>query len=575
MPAPPARPASHQFPAHMLAPRQSFQVEVDTPRNVDDAVDSVLAGGWPEVNSYSERTHSALRRDIARGIAEELFPHLFEPVIAAAERIKGLVVETRFDVATRLSQELNNTILLKREDTQKIKSFKGRGAAYKITGLSEADRSRGVIAGSAGNHGQGVADVAQQLGIPATIVMPEGVPDIKRQQVAAYGARVVLRGESFTDAYAHSLELQKKENLTYVEPFNDLEVILGQATVGLEMLRERPDMTHVVVPVGGGGLIGGIAQYLKSVRPDIRVIGAQYDQSDAVVQSIALGERVKLDYVGKLADGVAVKEPGELTLRLIRDHVDELLVIPEAAIRLAMDDIYQETRVYPEAAGAIGLAGAKQLIERDDLRRAVIGTIITGSNISPEMIAYNSREVEFLRGKRTSLYIGLPEVPGALRRLCETGLGSRNIQKFEYTYSDDSDAVIAITLGTADTSDREALTENLRAQGYAYKDISDDELLRHHAEHLNGGRSSYTGPATSFEIKFPERPNALLNFLRVMGDDFNIGRFHYEENGSDTGQVLITYHTADRSELQKRLRATGYQYAEIDLEPLLGKQAVR
>ncbi len=458
-------------------------------------------------------------------------------------RVYDVATESALEPAPRLSARLGNRVLLKREDQQPIFSFKLRGAYNKMVGMDRAVRARGVIAASAGNHAQGVALAAQRLGGPAVIVMPVTTPPVKIDAVRARGAEVVLVGDSFTDAYAHAVQLQEERQLTFVHPFDDPDVIAGQGTVGMEILRQHhvPEygpLHAIFVPIGGGGLIAGVAAYVKAVQPDVKVIGVQTEESNAMARSLAAGRRVTLHEVGLFSDGTAVRIVGQHTFGLCRRHVDEVICVDTDALCAAIKDAYQDTRTLLEPAGALAIAGCKQYVERTGVRDANLVAIASGANMNFDRMRFVAERAE-VGEQREALYaVTLPEERGSFRRFCAL-LGTRNVTEFNYRISDSRIAHIFVGLQVSGRDDAHALARVFAQAGFATLDLTDDELAKLHLRHLVGGRSALAVDERVFRFEFPERPGALMRFLTSMSPNWNISLFHYRNQGSDYGRILV------------------------------------
>jgi threonine dehydratase len=422
---------------------------------------------------------------------------------------------------------------------QPVFSFKLRGAYNKMAHLSQAELARGVICASAGNHAQGVALAAQKLRCRATIVMPLTTPQIKVDAVAARGATVELHGESFQEAYAHSLILAKKHRLTFVHPYDDPLVIAGQGTIGMEILRQHQHPIHALfVPVGGGGLIAGIAAYVKAISPGTRIIGVQPVDSNAMQQSLAAGKIVTLPHVNIFADGVAVKRVGDETFRLAQRYVDDMMTVDTDEICAAIKDIYEDTRSVMEPAGGLAVAAAKRYAAAHRIRGKTLVAICCGANMNFDRLRFVAERAELGEAREAVLAVTLPERPGAFRTLCRA-LGNRAITEFNYRYAPGPDAHVFIGVQLRSKSEKPALLKQLRGAGLPAIDLSDNEMAKLHARHLVGGRSPHDLQERVFRFEFPERPGALMNFLSHMRHDWNITLFHYRNHGADYGRVLV------------------------------------
>ena len=527
------------------------------------------------LSGYDETTRLALARADAEAHAPYLFvveklqgerAEVVRAVQSAVERIRPVIPWTRLETMTKLTNETGSTILLKREDESAIRSFKGRGAMNMIAQLPPEQRAGGVMAATMGNHGQGVVRAANYYGVPATLVVPIGTPDVKVEASKSRGAHVIKHGQTFGEAKAYVEELAATTSMVNIPAYDHPDVITGQATIGLEMITERPDIQYYVLPIGGGGMAAGIAEFIKTVNPSAKVIGVQYDKSDAAAQSFRNGQLVTLARPGNFAEGVSVSTPGTLTMAKINEFVDQIVTVPENEIRLAQHSIFEQTGIYPEAAGALGLAGVLNLIKTEDLKGAVLATIDSGANIDPRAFAENVSEVNYLLGKETTVEVTLPEQPGAFRTLAERLLAQHNVVGFDYVYSNDASASILLSVRTADHADRQKVNDLLQGYGYPSRDLSNDRSLRKRRANMHGGQGSYTGQSCAYLVTFPERTGALVHFLKVMNDKYNIGRFHYRATGGDEGEVFITFQADDQAKLEARLQETGYSFDYLDGE---------
>jgi len=480
-------------------------------------------------------------------------------------RVYDVAKETPLQKARQLSERLGNQILLKREDLQPVHSFKLRGAYNKLAQLSEAERARGVVTASAGNHAQGVALAAQKLGITAHIVMPRTTPELKVKSVRAYGGHALLHGDSFPEALAFSLKLVEEKGYVYVHPFDDPEVIAGQGTVGMELLRQQPAALNAIfVPVGGGGLIAGIAAYVKYLRPTIKIIGVEADDSNCLQAALAAGERVILQQVGLFADGVAVAQIGEHTFNICRDYVDEVISVDSDAICAAIKDLYEDTRQITEPAGALALAGIKQYVERSGAHGQTFAAITSGANINFDRLRHVAERAELGEKREAIIAVTIPERPGSFKAFCEA-LGQRQITEFNYRYHHSRDAHIFVGVQTDPVLDpRTALVEKLRGDGFPVVDLTDNELAKLHIRHTVGGHGKAVCDEMVFRFEFPERPGALFKFLERLGGRWNISLFHYRNHGSADGRVLAALQVppSERSEVIKALDAIGYCYID-------------
>lgn len=454
-------------------------------------------------------------------------------------KVYDVAVETPLEFAPQLSQRTGNTILLKREDTQSVFSFKLRGAYNKMAHLPKSALARGVIAASAGNHAQGVALSAKRLGCRAVIVMPTTTPGVKVDAVRALGAEVILHGDSFSDAYTHALTLEKKQHLTFVHPFDDPDVIAGQGTIGMEILRQHAEPIEAIfVAIGGGGLISGIAAYIKQLRPEIKIIGVQTVDSDAMVRSIHAGRRITLTDVGLFSDGTAVKQVGVETFRLTREYVDDFVIVDTDAICAAIKDVFQDTRSVLEPAGALALAGAKQYASEHKLKGKTLVAIACGANMNFDRLRFVAERAEVGESREAIFAVTLPEQRGSFRAFCEL-VGNRNVTEFNYRISDATSAYVFVGIQVSSLAEPNRIANNFRKHGFDTLDLTHDEMAKTHLRHMVGGRSSLAGNELLYRFEFPERPGALMRFLNSMKPEWNISLFHYRNQGADYGQILI------------------------------------
>jgi threonine dehydratase len=454
-------------------------------------------------------------------------------------KVYDVAIETPLDHAPQLSLRTGNTILLKREDTQSVFSFKLRGAYNKMAHLPKSSLARGVIAASAGNHAQGVALSAKRLGCKAVIVMPTTTPGVKVDAVRALGAEVVMHGDSFSDAYAHAITLEKKQQLTFVHPFDDPDVIAGQGTIGMEILRQHAEPIEAIfVAIGGGGLISGIAAYVKQLRPEIKIIGVQTVDSDAMVRSVQAGRRITLTDVGLFSDGTAVKQVGVETFRLARQYVDDYVVVDTDAICAAIKDVFQDTRSVLEPAGALALAGAKQYAHQHKLKGKTLVAIACGANMNFDRLRFVAERAEVGESREAIFAVTLPEQRGSFRAFCEL-VGNRNVTEFNYRISDATSAYVFVGIQVSSLTEPNRIANNFRKHGFDTLDLTHDEMAKTHLRHMVGGRSGLASNELLYRFEFPERPGALTRFLSSMKPEWNISLFHYRNQGADYGQILI------------------------------------
>lgn len=480
-------------------------------------------------------------------------------------RVYEAAIETPLEESATLSNALGNRVLLKREDMQPVFSFKLRGAYNKIAHLDQADRQKGVITASAGNHAQGVAYAAGRLGIPATIVMPVTTPAIKVAAVERLGGEIVLHGDNYSEAEERCRALIAETGRTFIHPFDDELVIAGQGTVADEMLRQSSGrMDAVFVPVGGGGLLAGVAGYLKLLCPEVKVIGVEPVDSDAMARSLAAGRRLKLESVGIFADGVAVREVGRLTFDICHKYVDEIICVDVDEICSSIKSIYQATRTVVEPAGALALAGLKRYVGRNGVTGQTLAAINSGANMNFDRLRYVA-ERSLIGEKREALFaVTIPEIPGALRTFCQHVIADRNITEFNYRLSARDQAHIFVGISTRGGEERYAFGRQLSEHGFEHLDLTEDELAKTHIRHMVGGKSPQARGERLFRFWFPERPGALGRFLDTMGAGWNISLFHYRTQGSDFGRVLIGLEIAEQENeaLENFLSSLGYRYME-------------
>ena len=460
-----------------------------------------------------------------------------QKILTAA--VYDVAVETPLDFAKNLSHRSNNRIFIKREDLQPVFSFKLRGAYNKMAQLSDEELQRGVITASAGNHAQGVALSAKKLGCKAIIVMPKTTPQIKVDAVKNLGGEVVLAGESFNDAYDYAMRLVDEKNMVYIPPFNDPFVIAGQGTIGMEITRQHPrKIDAIFVQIGGGGLAAGIAAYIKNVRPDIKVIGVQTNDSDDMKQSIEKGEIITLPEVGLFSDGTAVKKVGKETFALCRDLLDEIITVNTDAVCSAIKDIFDDTRVITEPAGALSLAGLKAYIQRENAHNQTLIAIASGANINFHRLRHVSERTELSERREAILAVTIPERPGSFLKFIEI-LGDRNITEFNYRYGDDQQAHIFVGIQTAGMDDLNQIKQKLQDERLPVLDLTDNETAKVHIRYMVGGRTHKIKNERVLSAQFPEHPGALPRFLRAMKSQWNITLFHYRNHGADYGRVLV------------------------------------
>lgn len=477
-------------------------------------------------------------------------------------RVYDVAEESSLELAPGISARIGNTVLLKREDTQPVFSFKLRGAYNKMARLTPAELKRGVIAASAGNHAQGVALSASKLGCRAIIVMPVTAPQVKVDAVRAWGVEVVLAGESFTEAYEHAKELEKKEKLTFVHPFDDPDVIAGQGTVGMEILRQHSGpIDAVFVPIGGGGLIAGVAAYIKQLRPEIKIIGVQTVDSDAMARSTKAGRRVTLSDVGLFSDGTAVKLVGSETFRLTQKYVDDFVLVDTDAICAGVKDVFQDTRSVLEPAGALAVAGAKRYAAIHKLKGKTLVAITSGANMNFDRLRFVAERADVGEAREALFALTLPEERGSFLKLC-AAVGKRSVTEFNYRISDADQAHVFVGLQIKSAAETDRLADNFRKKGFPTLDLTGNEMAKTHLRYMVGGHSAMANHEKLFRFEFPERPGALMRFLGAMSPDWNISLFHYRNQGDDYARVLVGIQVppSDKKSFKAFLDGLGYPY---------------
>ena len=490
--------------------------------------------------------------------------HYIEKIFTAP--VYDVATKTPLDAMPRLSDRLGHNVLCKREDLQPVFSFKVRGAYTKMYRLNEAERARGVICASAGNHAQGVALSANRLGIRAVIVMPVTTPAIKIDAVRRLGGEqveIVLHGDYYDAASQHARALQEAHGYTYIHPFDDPDVIAGQGTLALEILSQHPHpIDAIFVPCGGGGLLAGIAVLVKTLRPDIRIIGVEPENAASMTAAVRGGKRQTLDHVGIFADGVAVKMPGELTYDIIRQHVDDFITVSTDEICAGMKDLFDDTRAIAEPSGAVAVAGLKKWAAQQQAKGLTLINIISGANMNFDRLRYIAERTEIGEQREGLLAVTIPEVPGTFLNFC-TLLGNQNVTEFSYRYQSAARAQIFVGVElSGGRAQLDALIAKLRSEGYDTENLTDNELAKSHLRYMIGGASAAVAGERLFRFGFPERPGALLHFLQTLGTKNNISLFHYRNHGSDYGRVLAGIQSDDPAQLEAHLTAIGYDYSE-------------
>jgi threonine dehydratase len=490
-------------------------------------------------------------------------------------RVYDVAQESALETAKLLSKRLHNTVLLKREDQQAVRSFKLRGAYNKMAHLSPAQLKQGVICASAGNHAQGVALSASRLGARAVIVMPTTTPQVKVDAVRGFGGEVVLFGDSYTDAYNHALTLEKKQGLTFVHPFDDPDVIAGQGTIAMEILSQHAGpLDAVFVAIGGGGLVSGVANYIKAVRPEVKVIGVQMNDSDAMMQSVSAGKRLTLSDVGLFSDGTAVKLVGEETFRIARGLVDEFMTVDTDAVCAAIKDVFVDTRSIVEPSGALAVAAIKQYVATHKTKGQTYAAILCGANMNFDRLRFVAERAEVGEEREALFAVTIPEERGSFKRFCELiGAlpgGPRNVTEFNYRMSDSAQAHVFVGLTTQGKGESEKIAKNFGKHRFPTLDLTHDELAKEHIRHMVGGHSALAKDERILRFVFPERPGALMKFLSLMRPGWNISLFHYRNQGADYGRILVGLQVpkADNKAFAQFLEALDYPYVEETQNPV-------
>lgn len=485
-------------------------------------------------------------------------------------RVYDVAIESALERAPKLSERLGCEVWLKREDTQPVFSFKLRGAYNKMVRLAPEQRAQGVICASAGNHAQGVALSAQKLGCRAVIVMPVTTPALKSDSVRARGAEVILHGDSYSDAYEHAITIQRERGLTFIHPFDDPDVIAGQGTIGMELLRQHQDPIRAVfVAVGGGGLISGVAAYIKAVRPEIRVVGVQMSDSNAMARSIAAGERVELPQVGLFSDGTAVKLVGSETYRLTQRLVDEFIVVDTDSVCAAIKDVFEDTRSILEPAGAMSVAALKQFAAHNAVPGQSLVAIACGANMNFDRLRFVAERAEVGEEREALFAVTIPEARGSFKQLCEV-IGQRNVTEFSYRISDARQAHVFVGVATRNREESVEISATLASHGFGVLELMRDELSKEHVRYMVGGRSALARDERLYQFEFPERPGALMRFLGCMHPNWNISLFHYRNQGSDSGNILVGMQVpnGEMDAFEEFLRTLAYPFRDETQNPV-------
>jgi threonine dehydratase len=484
-------------------------------------------------------------------------------------RVYDVAKETPLDLALQLTEKTGNRIFLKREDLQQVFSFKLRGAFNRIANLCQESRTMGVIAASAGNHAQGVALAASIHGIKATIVMPRTTPPIKVRAVRRLGGKPVLQGDSYDEAYAHAMELVNETGQTFIHPFDDPDVIAGQGTIATEILRQHPDKIDAIfVPVGGGGLIGGIAAYVKYVRPETKIIGVEPEDAACMYEALRVGSRVSLKQVGIFADGVAVRQVGKETFKLAQEYVDEVILVNTDEICAAIKDVFEDTRTIAEPAGALSIAGLKKFVAREMCKDRCLIAIESGANMNFDRLRHVAERAELGESREVLLAVEIPERPGSFHQFCRI-LGRRSITEFNYRYADSRNAQVFAGVEIAGNQERQEIIGRLKVKGFPVTDMSNNEVAKLHIRFMVGGHAPGLEHELLYRFEFPERPGALLDFLTRLGNRWNISLFHYRNHGAAYGRVLmgIQVPPKEKSTFQGMLENMDYPFWEETTNP--------
>jgi threonine dehydratase len=485
--------------------------------------------------------------------------HLVKQILLA--KVYDVASETPMERAPKLSQNTGASVYLKREDLQPVHSFKLRGAYNKMVRLPEARRAKGVIAASAGNHAQGVALSAQKLGVPATIFMPKTTPSIKVEAVKSFGANIVLLGDSYTDAYEHSQKMVKETGQVFIHPFDDVDVIAGQGTVGREILEQLPRATHVFVPVGGGGLIAGVAAYIKQLQPDIKIIGVEPEDSQTLTVALKAGKPVSLPHVGIFADGVAVKRIGDKSFEIAKKFVDEMATVGTDQMCAGIKAVFEDTRSIVEPAGALATAAIMHYNLPAD---AQVVAICSGANVTFERLQQIAERTLIGSGKEALFAVAMPERTGALQTFCNKVVNGHNITAFSYRLNKREQAHVLVNITVSSAEDKAHFMQKMQKYDYDHTDLSNDDIAKEHIRHMIGGPAPEADHEHFYEVEFPERPGALGEFLAAVSADWNISAFHYRSTASDTGNVLVGFETPNKAKLEAKLNLTHHGWKNLD-----------
>ncbi|MFK5129010.1 threonine ammonia-lyase, biosynthetic [Glaesserella parasuis] len=484
-----------------------------------------------------------------------------------SSKIYDLAQVTPLQKMEKLSERLGNHISIKREDRQPVHSFKLRGAYAMISNLSPAQKNAGVIAASAGNHAQGVALSAKHLGLRALIVMPQNTPSIKVDAVRGFGGEVLLYGANFDEAKAKAIELSQELNMTFVHPFDHPLVIAGQGSIGMELLQQNADLNYIFVPVGGGGLIAGIAVLIKQLMPEIKVIGVESKDSACLFYALQAGQPVDLERVGLFADGVAVKRVGDETFRLCQKYVDDVVLVDNDEICAALKDVFENVRAVAEPSGALSLAGLKKYVAQHNLEGRNLACILSGANLNFHTLRYVSERCEIGEKHEALLAVSIPEQKGAFLKFCQI-IGNRAVTEFNYRHADDQQACIFVGVRISGNAEKLEIIKDLQQNGYPVTDLSDDDIAKTHIRYMVGGRPSSIQQEELYSFEFPEQKGALLKFLQTL-IDWDISLFHYRAHGADYGDILAAFvvNSSEKEAFKQDLDRLGYRYQDVNDSP--------
>lgn len=487
-----------------------------------------------------------------------------QPKQVLLAKVYDVAIVSPLTKANKLSQINGANVYLKREDLQPVHSFKLRGAYNKIANLSPEELKKGVITSSAGNHAQGVALAAKKMGATALIVMPRTTPSIKIDAVKSMGGIVELVGDNYSEAAEYCKKLIKRTGRVYVHPYDDPMVIAGQGTVGREIIEQLPEASHIFIPVGGGGLLAGIAMYVKSIRPDIKIIAVEPNDSNAMQLSVRNNKLIELNHVGIFADGVAVKKVGLNTYKYAKKYVDEFITVSTDQLCAAIKQIFEDTRAIVEPAGALAVAGVNEYSNKVNLKGKSVVAICSGANMSFERLQFIAERTLIGSGKEVLYSVEMPEQPGSLQRFCNKVVNGHNITEFAYRLNKRNKAIISVGIGIKDGTDKQNFEQKLKKYEYIYHDLSFDDIAKQHVRHMVGGPAVNAKDEHFYQINFPERPGALDEFLAAVSGKYNISLFHYRGQGGDIGYVMIGFEAKNSKDLEAGLNKSGYRWQKIN-----------